>query len=94
MARGRAPPSRVPPTDSKTECVGISLKSGERLDADVVIIGAGVAPTTEFLKGAFPLEKDGSLVTDEFLAVQGAQDVFAAGPLQRWRGSCWKFDPS
>jgi len=50
-----------------------------------VIIGAGVAPTTEFLKGAFPLEKDGSLVTDEFLAVQGAPDVFAAGRFKCWR---------
>ncbi|GAB3635243.1 FAD-dependent oxidoreductase [Hymenobacter arcticus] len=62
--------------------VGVELKTGKLVDADVVILGVGVRPATDFLKEAFSLEKDGGLVTDEYL--QAAPNVYAAGDIARF----------
>jgi len=53
------------------------------LEADLVIVGVGVAPATEFLKDVkeIQLEKDGSLQTDESFAVNGLKDVYAIGDI-------------
>ena len=62
---------------------GIELKGGEILEADLVILGTGVAPATNFLKDnkAVTLEKDGSLKTDEHFSVSGLKDVYAIGDI-------------
>jgi apoptosis-inducing factor 3 len=65
--------------------VAVTLKSGVRLEADIVVIGAGVRPTTDFLQGALPLERDGSLRVTKELAVEGQSDIYAAGALPRAR---------
>jgi len=59
----------------------IKLKGGKRIPADVVIMGVGVGPATEFLKesGGFNLEKDGSLTVDKHMRVKGVEDVYATG---------------
>lgn len=50
--------------------------------ADVVILGVGVAPATDFLKeSGFKLEKDGGIAVDSHLRVPGHQDVFAIGDI-------------
>ena len=54
------------------------LKSGERLAADVVIIGVGVKPATDF-QHDLTLHEDGSVPVDTYLAA--AEGVFAAGDL-------------
>ena len=54
----------------------VVLESGERLPADLVIVGVGVTPATDFLQG-IELHKDGGVVADEFLSI--ADDVYAAG---------------
>lgn len=61
------------------------LDDGSSLEADLVVIGVGVRPATDFIKG---VEKaaDGSLVVDETLKV--ADGVYAAGDIARfpdWR---------
>ena len=61
----------------------VVLKNGTRLEADLVILGVGVAPATEYLRDnkAVALEKDGSLRVDEKFAVQSLKDVWAVGDI-------------
>lgn len=55
----------------------VVLKSGETLPADLVVLGIGVRPATDFLQEALPLTKDGGLQVDQHLRV--AQGIWAAG---------------
>ncbi|CAK7218045.1 Apoptosis-inducing factor 1 [Sporothrix eucalyptigena] len=61
----------------------VYLKDGTKLEADLVILGIGVAPATEYLRGnsAVQLERDGSLKTDETFSVVGLEDVYALGDI-------------
>lgn len=73
----------VAKNDDSTLAAGVAV-NGETLPADFVIMGVGVAPATKFLEGSgIPLEKDGAVKVDEFLAVQGlpsgVSDVYAVG---------------
>ncbi len=56
----------------------VLLGSGERIDADLVIVGVGVAPATSFLRGV-ELHKDGGVIADQFLRI--GDDVYAAGDI-------------
>ena len=56
----------------------VVLDNSERLSADFVLLGLGVKPRTDFLKGV-PLEKDGGVKTDDYLRV--TDDLFAAGDI-------------
>ncbi|NVO83690.1 NAD(P)/FAD-dependent oxidoreductase, partial [Hymenobacter terrestris] len=55
----------------------VRLASGQRLPADLVVLGVGVRPATGFLDEAFELEKDGGLRVDAHL--QAAEHVYVAG---------------
>ena len=58
----------------------IKLKDGTSIPADLVILGVGVSPATEFLKNSdLELQKDGSLKVDKYLRVVGVEDVYATG---------------
>ncbi|PGG98485.1 hypothetical protein AJ79_08857 [Helicocarpus griseus UAMH5409] len=62
----------------------VHLKDGTQIPADLVILGVGVSPATEFLQdnAAIKLEGDGSLKTDENFAVAGLNnDVYAIGDI-------------
>lgn len=75
---------KAEPSASDPSKVGaVLLKDGTRLEADLVILGVGVAPATTYLKdnNAVTLEKDGSLTVDEKFAVRGLKDVFAVGDI-------------
>jgi 3-phenylpropionate/trans-cinnamate dioxygenase ferredoxin reductase subunit len=61
----------------------VELASGERIAADVVVVGIGVAPETRWLEGS-GLALDDGVVCDETLATR-APDVVAAGDVARWR---------
>jgi NADPH-dependent 2,4-dienoyl-CoA reductase/sulfur reductase-like enzyme/nitrite reductase/ring-hydroxylating ferredoxin subunit len=63
----------------------VQLKSGRTLDADVVVVGIGVVPATEFLhKSKFTLdEKDHSVLVNSRLQTSDP-DIFAAGDIARW----------
>ena len=61
----------------------VKLKDGTELPADLVILGIGVKPATEYLKdnSEVELNKDGSLNVDDSFAVKGLKDVYAIGDI-------------
>lgn len=59
----------------------VVLSDGTRLDADVVIVGVGVIPNTEWLEGS-GLQIDNGVVCDE--TCLAAPGVVAAGDVARW----------
>ena len=62
---------------------GVRLADGSFIDSDVVVVGIGVAPATDWLVGSGLELRDG-IVCDETLWT-GAPGVFAAGDCARWR---------
>lgn len=54
----------------------VLLETGERIEADLVIVGVGVRPATTFLEGV-QLHKDGGVFVDKHL--RAADGVYAAG---------------
>jgi pyruvate/2-oxoglutarate dehydrogenase complex dihydrolipoamide dehydrogenase (E3) component len=72
------------PSDHDSAAVGgVNLKDGTTIPTDLVVLGIGVAPATEYLRGndSVTLEKDGSLRVDENFLVPGLDDVFAIGDI-------------
>ena len=77
----------------------MELKSGETLEADLVVMGVGVEPATDFLQGVERME-DGGLRVDEHL--RAADGLYAAGDIaafpdwrtgetvriEHWRTAC------
>jgi NADPH-dependent 2,4-dienoyl-CoA reductase/sulfur reductase-like enzyme len=75
---------KAEPSKSDSSRVGsVLLKDGTMLEADIVILGVGVAPATEYLRdnSVVRLEADGSLKTDESFSVVGLKDVYAIGDI-------------
>jgi len=66
---------------------GIVLSDGSRVDADVVVVGIGVVPNTEWLEGS-GLTLDNGIVCDG--SGEAAPDVYAAGDVacmaNAWHG--------
>jgi 3-phenylpropionate/trans-cinnamate dioxygenase ferredoxin reductase component len=60
---------------------GVVLDDGSEVDADLVIVGVGVTPNTEWLDGS-GLHVDDGVVCDEHL--MAAPGVAAAGDVVRW----------
>jgi NADPH-dependent 2,4-dienoyl-CoA reductase/sulfur reductase-like enzyme/nitrite reductase/ring-hydroxylating ferredoxin subunit len=61
----------------------VALKDGTSLEADIVIEGVGVRPSTDYLKenSHITLEKDRSIAVDESFTVKGLKDVYAVGDI-------------
>lgn len=76
---------KATPSNANPNSVGaVHLKDGTVLPADVVILGVGVRPATDFLRdnASISLEKDGSIATDSHFVVPGLDDsVFAIGDI-------------
>lgn len=72
-----------PSTSDPSKVGAVVLKDGTKLEADLVILGVGVAPATDFLREnpVLRLEQDGSLKTDENYQVEGLKDVYAVGDI-------------
>ncbi|MBE9060723.1 FAD-dependent oxidoreductase [cf. Phormidesmis sp. LEGE 11477] len=60
----------------------VELESGEVLSADMVVVGIGVKPATDFVEGLLMNEKDGSILVNQYL--QAKPDVYAAGDIARF----------
>ena len=75
---------KATPSSSDSRKVGaVHLKDGTELQADLVILGIGVFPSTQYLNDCkeIKLEKDGSLRTNESFEVTGVKDVYAIGDI-------------
>jgi len=59
---------------------GVELSDGSRVDADVVVVGIGVVPNTEWLEGS-GLTLDNGIVCNG--SGEAAPDVYAAGDVAR-----------
>ncbi|HKQ74913.1 MAG TPA: FAD-dependent oxidoreductase [Blastocatellia bacterium] len=66
------------------EVEAVELESGEKIDADLVVVGVGVKPATHFLEGV-ELSKDGGVVVDEHL--RAADGLYAAGDIAQFPSS-------
>ncbi|KIX07708.1 uncharacterized protein Z518_02362 [Rhinocladiella mackenziei CBS 650.93] len=77
------PASKLADTAGLSSVGAVKLKDGTELEADLVILGIGVAPATEYLRdnSSVHLLKDGSLSVDENFAVRGLSDVYAVGDI-------------
>ena len=64
-----------------SEVVAVELDDGRTLDADLVVVGIGVQPATDFVRGV-ELDDDGGLPVDDSLSV--APGVWAAGDVARY----------
>lgn len=70
---------RKEPNETLTK---VELSTGETLSADLIVLGVGVRPATDYLKASgWGLEKDGSVRVDELLRVPGHTDVYAIGDI-------------
>ncbi|MFZ0391181.1 MAG: FAD-dependent oxidoreductase [Calditrichia bacterium] len=56
----------------------VILENGKRLEADMVLLGLGVEPVTDYLK-SLPLEDDGSIKTNAYF--RAAENLFAVGDI-------------
>lgn len=72
----------VPSVDDVQMVGSVELSSGEILEADLVVMGVGVRPQTDFVRDALPLEIDQSLRVDAHMQVIGHEGrIYAAGDL-------------
>ncbi|KPI37516.1 Apoptosis-inducing factor 1 [Cyphellophora attinorum] len=80
---GASVDSAYPSKSNKSAVGGIKLKDGTEIPADLVILGVGVGPATEYLKdnSKIKLEKDGSIAVDESFKVKSLDSVWAIGDI-------------
>jgi len=62
---------------------GVVSTKGNTFACDAVVVGVGITPAVEFLKGT-PVELDNGVLTDEFCR-SSVEDVYAAGDVANWR---------
>jgi len=73
----------IPQADDSNLAGGVVV-NGSTLPCDFVIMGVGVAPATQFLKGTgIQVEKDGGVRVDEYMRVRSVPsgDVYAIGDI-------------
>ncbi len=61
------------------------LKDGQVIDAQVVVVGAGAIPETDYLKkSGIALDKDFGITVNDKLQVPNVDNVYAIGDLARY----------
>jgi len=66
--------------DGTVLVTAVCLEDGRRVEADLIVICAGVRPRTDLLATAgVPLLDNGSVAVDEYAQVQGWESVYACG---------------
>ena len=78
---------KIVASETNPELAAGVVVNGTTLPADFVIMGVGVAPATQYLKGSgIELERDGGIRVDKYLRVKTGKDtknVFAIGAFTR-----------
>lgn len=81
---------KIIPSDSNSSvasAVVVTSEAGQSttLQADIIVMGVGVAPATEYLKSSKGFEqavdKSGAVTVDEYLKVKGLDNVYAIGDI-------------
>lgn len=77
----------------ESRVAGVALSDGSRISADVVVVGIGVTPNTEWLEHT-GLTLDNGIVCDD--SGEAAPGVYAAGDVarvdNRWHGEALRFE--
>ena len=79
---------QVASINGDTKVSGVTLTNGDTIDADVVIVGIGVAPATQWCSDS-SLTIDDGIVCDANLNA-GPTNVFVAGDVLRWPNGMFK----
>jgi NADPH-dependent 2,4-dienoyl-CoA reductase/sulfur reductase-like enzyme len=71
------------------KAIGVKLDNGAIINGEVFIIGAGIIPNTEFILGkdgslASSFARDGSIITNKFMQMEGATDIYIGGDIARY----------
>jgi apoptosis-inducing factor 3 len=72
--------------EGERQVEAVVLQNGDRIECDMVVLGAGVRPATDFLRDSDILAPDGSIRVDDHFRAGG--DIFAAGDIAtfpEWR---------
>ncbi|EKM78680.1 hypothetical protein AGABI1DRAFT_85596 [Agaricus bisporus var. burnettii JB137-S8] len=76
---------KIVPKEDNPKLAGGVVVNGTTIPADFVIMGVGVRPATDFLKGSgIEIEQDGSVRVDEYLRVRTGADtenIYAIGDI-------------
>ena len=75
--------ARVDRFEGEGRVQAVVLEGGERLPADLVVLGLGVKPATGFVQG-ITLNQDGSVPVDRYL--KAGDGLYAAGDIARFPG--------
>jgi NADPH-dependent 2,4-dienoyl-CoA reductase/sulfur reductase-like enzyme len=73
---------RVSSVEGQNRAEAIRLSDGSRIDADLIVVGIGVIPETEFLTGSGVDVRDGVLC--DARCATNVPNVVAAGDVARW----------
>ena len=76
----------------RDEVSGVQLENGEVIEADMVIVSAGVRPNLELAK-PLGLEVDKGIIVDEKMSTSRA-DVYAAGDVTQFNGMLYGIWPA
>jgi apoptosis-inducing factor 3 len=79
---------KVTQIEGESTAQTVILDNGDRIATDMIVVGIGVQPVTDFITGLELNPKDRSIPVDEYLCA--AENVYAAGDLARfpdWRTS-------
>ncbi|MFX0041764.1 MAG: FAD-dependent oxidoreductase [Candidatus Hodarchaeota archaeon] len=71
---------------------GIKLKGGQKLDADIVLIQAGIRPTIDLAKEA-NIQTNRGIIVNEFLETS-EKDIFAVGDCIEYKNQIWGIIPA